>query len=258
MSSRIEAEGAALEWRVTPWDEEVFGYPCAEITHFEARDVKAGEEVMAQFDGWAISNAVKFAYGRFESTKTIKAVMANSGFYFAEASYRVCCRKVAKSDEFDRLIMSGPKLVEANDSELEEISEILASEFNFSRIHEDPWVPPEQASQRYRNWVSDLRSQEQEIYAYKVADRVIGLHVQRTTGERVDLTLSGLRQSHSLFGASLWAERMKLNRDAGVREAWTVISAANLPALKLSLHFGFQLEEFLLGFHKRWSSPGDL
>ncbi len=249
---RLHNDHAALECRRTPWDERVFGFPCAEITHFHASNEVAGSDVLRLFEAWAQAQEVQFAYGRFEPTQLVKQIVQQAGFYFAEASYRIRHHKLQGSDAFDRLIRSGPVLEPANEADYEALRTILATEFEHGRIHEDPWVEPATAALRYRNWLTDLIAQRHEVYTYRLKGEVIGLHIQRGDAEKVDLVLTGVRRSHALLGVSLWAEVLRLNRLRGVRETHTLISAANVPIVNLYRRFEFQFESLLLGYHKRW------
>lgn len=243
---------ASLVCRRTPWDDRIFCFPCAEITHFQTENEAAGRHVFQQFEDWAQVQGVHFAYGRFEPTRLVKQALYQAGFYFAEASYRIRHSKMQGSDAFDRLIRPGPMLEPATEADHEALRIILANDFEHGRIHEDPWVEPAVASLRYRNWLTDLLEQQHEVYAYCLKDEVIGLHIQRGDGEKVDLVLTGVKRSHALLGASLWAQVLRLNRIRGAREAHTLISAANLPIVNLYRRFEFQFEALLLGFHKRW------
>jgi hypothetical protein len=250
---RLHNDHATLECRLTPWDERVFGFPCAEITHFQAEHGAAGLEVLNQFEAWGQAQGVKFAYGRFQPTRLVKQAVHQAGFYFAEASYRIRHHKLQGTDAFDRLIRPGPVLESANEADHDTLSTILATDFEHGRIHEDPWVEPAVASLRYRNWLTDLLAQQYEVYTYRLKGEVIGLHIQRGEGEAVELVLTGVKRSHALLGVSLWAQALRLNRLRGVRETQTLISAANLPIVNLYRRFEFHFEELLLGFHKRWS-----
>jgi hypothetical protein len=250
---RLDNDNATLECRRTPWDELVFGFPCAEITHFQAEHEAAGLDVLSQFEAWAQSQGVQFAYGRFEPTQLVKQTVHQAGFYFAEASYRIRHHKLQGSDAFDRLIRPGPVLEPANESDHEALRNILATDFEHGRIHEDPWVESAIASLRYRNWFSDLLEQH-EVFTYRSNGKVIGLHIQRSVGVKVDLVLTGVKRSHALLGVSLWSEVMRMNRLRGINEMHTLISAANIPVINLYRRLEFQFEVLLLGFHKRWST----
>lgn len=249
---RLHNHHAALDCRRTPWDERVFGFACAEITQFQAQDKEAGLEVLSQFETWAQAQGVKFAYGRFEPTQLVKQVVHQGGFYFSEASYRIHYKKLQSSEAFDRLIRPGPVLEPATEADHDALRNILATDFEHGRIHEDPWVDPNHASQRYQNWLSDLISQNYEVFTYRLKNKIIGIHVQRSDQGKVDLILTGVKKSHALLGASLWADVIKLNRQRGLREAETLISASNIPIVNLYQKFNFQFESLLLGFHKRW------
>lgn len=249
---RLTHHASSLDWRLTPWDERVFGFPCAEIVSLVAPDLSTLAALLSQFDDWASLEGVQFAYGRFAPTTVNKQAFHAAGFYFAEASYQLRHSKIQTSEAFDRLIRPGPLLVPALESELPALQDILAADFEHGRIHEDPWVSQADAAQRYRNWLRDLHAQSYEIFTYKLKGEVIGLHVQRTHEGTTDLVLTGAKRSHALLAVSLWAEALKLNRQRGTRVVHTMISAANIPILNLYRRFEFQFDSMLLGFHKRY------
>ena len=245
---------AVLECRLTPWDERVFGYPCAEITllNIATSDEVAILALFASFDEWVKKQGVRFAYGRFSPSALEKRTLHQAGFYFAEASYRIRHTRIQSTESFDRLIRPGPVLEPAREEDYPALQDILAQDFHHGRVHEDPWVLPEDAARRYRFWLNDLSAQKHEILTYRFKDEVIGLHIQRATDAVVDLVLTGVKRSHSLLGVPLWAEVLRLNRQRGIREAHTLISAANVPILNLYRRFEFQFDSLLLGFHKRY------
>lgn len=243
-----------LECRRTPWDERVFGHPCAEITRLDVAgaDDTAVMSLLARFDTWAVEEGVRFAYGRFTPSAQEKRTLHLSNFYFAEASYRIRHTRIQSTETFDRLIRPGPVLEPAREEDYPALQDILAEDFLHGRIHEDPWVSREDAAQRYRLWLLDLVAQRHEVLTYRLKGEVIGLHVQRATDTVADLVLTGVKRSHALLGVPLWAEALRLNRLRGIREAHTLISAANVPILNLYRRFDFQFEALLLGFHKRY------
>ncbi|MFT7721738.1 MAG: hypothetical protein QM788_02745 [Roseateles sp.] len=247
-------DAAVLECRRTPWDERVFGHPCAEITRLDAAaaDDAAIASLLARFDEWAAQEGVRFAYGRFTPTPSEKRTLHQAGFYFAEASYRIRHTRIQSTEAFDRLIRPGPVLEPAREDDHPVLQDILAADFQHGRIHEDPWVSPEDAARRYRLWLLDLVTQTHEVLTYRLKGEVIGLHVQRATDTVADLVLTGVKRSHALLGVPLWAEALRLNRLRGIREAHTLISAANVPILNLYRRFEFQFDALLLGFHKRY------
>lgn len=249
---RLQVKEGILLCRRTPWDERIFGYPCAEITEISAQNEVSAKCLLKEFEAWAASEKIQFAYGRVTPTQVNKKVFQNAGFYYGEASYKLTYEKVQSRTEYESLIRSGPEMQPADKDEIEEIRNILGSDFHFGRLHEDPWVDSAASAQRYRNWLTDLIAQKHDIFSYRVKRKVVGLHIQRTSGDNVDLVLTGLRRSHSVLCLTLWATVLKFNRDHGAKRLQTLISAANIPVVNLYMQFGFRFEAFLIGFHKRW------
>ena len=246
------SQTALLDYRPTPWDEIIFGFPCAEILSLTATNDEELTHLLTEFNAVAIRSGVKFAYSRVDSSARNKRAFHAAGFYFAEASYKIQNTRIQASSKFDCLIRSGPELVLATPDDHEAIREILAEDFKHGRIHGDPWVTQQQAADRYRNWLLDLINQEHEVYTYRNKGEVIGLHIQFGSDQSADLVLTGLKRSHALLGASLWADVLRMNRLRGVHVVHTMISAANIPIINLYRHFEFQFEAFLCGFHKRY------
>lgn len=246
--------GARLSWRPAPWDAAVLGHGCAEILSCEAADAAALTELLAAFNQLAVDQAIRLAYTRAEPTAMHKQAFHAAGFYFAEASYLISQPRLQASAGHDRLVRRGLSLAPAEPGDLPAIRDILANDFAHGRIHEDPWVRPDQAAARNRAWLDDLLRQGHEVLAYRHGDSVIGLHIQHSAGSRTDWVLTGVQRSHALLGASLWAEALRLNRLRGLREVHTLVSAANLPILNLYRQLGFQFDSLLCGFHRRYGS----
>lgn len=249
---RLTYHNALLECRRTPWDERIFAFPCAEITTLQAIEFQEASALLRQFDAWARQEDINFAYGRFEPSVVNKKALYGAGFYFAEASYRLHHARIQYSQALDELIRPGLRLAPAQSADFPVMQEILAADFEHGRIHEDPWVQRSEAADRYRYWLLDLQAQAYTILAYQLKGQTIGLHIQRNHSDSTEWILTGLKRSHALLGASLWADVLKWNRERGVHKVSTLVSAANIPILNLYKRLDFQFESLWLGFHKRY------
>jgi hypothetical protein len=253
MTESLEHQGAVLEFRPAPWDERSLGFPCLEFLRLQADSDEQADELLARFHAEAAARGVRLAYGRVPADSALcKRALHRAGFYYAESSYRISHRKLAASAELDALIRRGPELGLAEPQELDAIRDILVADFAHGRFHEDPWITPGQAQARYAGWLPDLVAQHHEVYAYRLKGEVIGLHIQKSRDGVGDFVLTGVKASHALLGASLWAEAMRLARGQGLREVHTLISAANLPIINLYRRLGFNFDALLTGFHRRY------
>jgi hypothetical protein len=250
----IELSAATrLTYRTAPWDARVLGGPVLDITTFEGSAPDELRALLVRFDAVAAATGAGLAYVRVDGeARAQKRALLEDGFAHVETSYRVAHTRVQQAAEHDRFVRRGAELVPADGAALDVIRRILAEDFEHGRLHEDPWVPREAAAARYRNWLDDLVAQEHEIYAYVAQGRVVGLHVQKRRGDVADLVLTGVTRSHALLGVPLWATALRLVREQGVREARTLISAANVPIVNLYARLGFTFTTCLLGFHKRY------
>ncbi|MCC7053577.1 MAG: hypothetical protein IT355_09930 [Gemmatimonadaceae bacterium] len=248
------SDSTALEFREAPWDQRTLGFPCLEITALRGEDPAELAALLAAFDAEAARRDAGFAYTRVAAdARALRRALTEAGFYHAECSFRVAHTQVQKSGEMDRWIRRGAVLRPAGPEDHEAMESILESAFEHGRFHEDLYISRELAGLRYRRWLADLVAQGSEVYAYCAGDDVIGLHVQQRHGDVADLILTGVKTSHALMGVPLWAEVMRLVRTQEVREARTLISAANVPIVNLYSRFNFTFQALLSGYHKRYS-----
>ena len=248
------SDRTTLEYRDAPWDQRTLGYPCLEITSLIGTDEAELAALLARFDAEADRHDAGFAYTRVSGdAKAQRRALSEAGFYHAESSYRVAHSQVQRATATDRYLRRGTELRPALETDFEAIADILERAFEHGRLHEDLYITRELAGLRYRRWLPDLVAQHAEIYAYVAGSEVIGLHVQRRSGDVADLIVTGVKSSHALMGVPLWAEVMRLIRSQGVREARTLISAANVPIMNLYSRLEFTFQELLCGYHKRFA-----
>ncbi len=247
------SDHTALEYRDAPWDERTLGYPCLEITAIRGDLDAELAQVLTDFDAAVQQRGAGLVYTRVPAdARAQRRALNDAGFYCAEVSYRVAHSQVQKATETDRFIRRGAELRLAVPADYPAIEEILGTAFEHGRFQEDLYLGRDVAGLRYRRWLGDLVAQHAEIYAYVAGAEVIGLHVQHRIGDAADLILTGVKTSHALLGVPLWAEVMRLVRTQEIREARTLISAANLPIVNLYSRFGFSFQELLCGYHKHY------
>jgi len=131
---------------------------------------------------------------------------------------------------------------------IEEIEDISASEFSFGRFYEDPFIHPEIAKVRNKNWISDLINQESIIKILKKKNNVVGFMAYKVEENRVDLVLGGIKEKYRHMAYGFWANIFLGLKD--VKEIHTVISSSNIDVLNLYKYFGFKFESPQFGFHK--------
>jgi L-amino acid N-acyltransferase YncA len=247
------SDRTTLEFRDAPWDQRTLGFPCLEITALHGADDAELASLLASFDAEAARRDAGFAYTRVSAdARAQRRALTEAGFYYAESSFRMAHTQVQKSADLDRWLRRGALLRPAVPSDHEAMASILETAFEHGRFHEDLYIPRDVAGLRYRRWLGDLVHQQAELYAYVVGDDVIGLHVQTRHDDVADLILTGVKTSHALMGVPLWAEVMRLIRTQEIREARTLISAANVPIVNLYSRFNFTFQALLSGYHKRY------
>jgi L-amino acid N-acyltransferase YncA len=248
------SDTTTLEFRDAPWDERTLGFPCLEITTLTGDVETELKPLLQDFEAEAMRRKAGLAYTRVPAdARAQRRTLTEAGFYHAESSFRVSHTNVQRTDAMDRWIRRTAGLRPATPADYPAIADILERAFEHGRFHEDLYVTRELAGLRYKRWLPDLVAQAHEVYAYVAEDQVIGLHVQQRHGDIADLVLTGVKTSHALMGVPLWAEVMRLLRTQGIREAKTLISAANVPIVNLYSRFDFTFQTLLCGYHKHYS-----
>lgn len=132
--------------------------------------------------------------------------------------------------------------------EVIEVEFLAENIFSFGRFYEDPFINRVEASNRSKNWISDLIKQEAKIKVLKKRGVVVGFMAYKISNNKVDLILGGVKANFRHLAYGFWANILLEFR--GMSEIKTVISSTNIDVLNLYSYFGFKFTNPRLGMHK--------
>lgn len=237
-------------FRPTPWDTKVFGFNTNEIKEFRCEDSALLDSLLKKFDSHNKQNNIRFTYTRIDANERfLKKQLQEAGFYYAETSFYLTKKDLQQAEFCLKMKCSLPLATPAEDDFLQ-IKEIAKNDFSYGRFHEDPHIDAEKAKARFVNWIDEMIKEDKEFLVHKKDHEVAGFHVQSVSDDTCDMILTGTRKERSMVSYYLWATVLENLRKRGIKEASTMISAANVQIVNLYSFFDFHFEKTLLGFHK--------
>jgi hypothetical protein len=245
-----------ISYILTPWDSAVFKVKTAEIV-FDETKVYSYEEISQRFneiEEKLAKETIEFCYTRVNSNDIrLRKLLFEKRFYFAESSLEISKLKIQK---FEPKKLPPVSLHLAKKEDISEVKSIAVSAFDFSRFHEDPYIPLEAAQLRYDNWINDLVKQGAIIHLAKVSDQIVGINIQKIDSlkKEASLILCGCKKGAELYVLSLWNEILSFNKEVGIRKISTLISASNTNMVNIYAHFDFKINNNLFGYHKNYNN----
>ena len=135
----------------------------------------------------------------------------------------------------------------ATPSDVERVlAEVRGGVFQTDRCALDPAFAPGLAAQRYGNWIGDELERGAEIYITSFKGEDLGFSVLKDRGQG---------QFHGLFGAlysgnkylalgfSVGWTNLVVAKQRGGRNIETAVSTNNVPAVKMNLSIGYEIQE---------------
>lgn len=245
-----------ISYTLTPWDSSVFKVKTAEF-FFKETTSYSYEEIEArleEIEKELVQENVEFCYTRINSDDIrLRKLLFEKRFYFAESSLEISKLKIQK---FEPKKLPPVSLHLAKKEDISEVKSIAVSAFDFSRFHEDPYIPLEAAQLRYDNWINDLVKQGAIIHLAKVSDQIVGINIQKIDSlkKEASLILCGCKKGAELYVLSLWNEILSYNKEVGIRKISTLISASNTNMVNIYAHFDFKINNNLFGYHKNYNN----
>jgi len=241
----IELSNSSCEWRLTPWDSRVFGFPTSEIKNINYQD-NGIRDLLLAVDDINMNSNIQMTYFRHNANdQKLKKVAIEHNYQIKEFSFYTYHNNVMK-------IPKAPLKLEfqrAGIEHLEEIQRIAMNSFQHGRFHEDPFIPYEWAQKRYENWIADLISTD--FYIFRIKNQIGGFFCYTKKDGEIDMPISGLSQDALKLGGFLWVNMFhfisELENTTRIRN---LISGANTAVVNLYARLGFSFDEPLFGYHK--------
>ncbi len=214
--------------RPVPWDSEVFGIDCFEITHVDA---------------YSLARACKRPghYTVKIDPLTDKGMLHRHGFYYVDTLIEPVC------DDPDRLThYRHPDCSISTDVAVDMLEPMCRASFLHGRFHRDFNVPSKAADQRYVRWLNQLQ-REGEIFALLYRRQTAGFIACR----QGSLLLHAIRDEFRGKGLAkyFWSAVCEQLFRQGNAPVSSSISAANLPVLNLYSRLGFRFKSAVDVYH---------
>ena len=250
-TTRIEADGAALDCSLVPWDSASFGFPVAQITRVELGQDAQVEAMLQAFDAWCADHDVRLVSCRLDHLQLRESMaLEGHGFRFVELVYE------PRLDAFDGV--ADPRheiqVSKAAQGDLDSIEEIAYSAFDTGRFVLDPRLAPELSQRRYATWVRSCFAEPRHIVLKAEADGdLLGFFIaEHRPDDSVywHLTAIAPRWQGKGLGLSLWRTMLLRHKAEGATSVGTTISGHNLPAINLYARLGFSFSSAKMTFHR--------
>jgi len=253
MTSTIETGDCSLTYRNTPWDAKAFGFPTREILMIEHNgNADAIKALLNEYDHRNRSDGIQFTYTRANSNdKQLKAMLQQNQFYFAEASYFIRKTDIGSFDS-QKLVPRTIDLEVPTKKDLPQLRDLAENSFDYSRFHEDPYLPERFARVRYKNWIDNIMDTNNHLLVHRKKEEIIAFSASNIHDDGVTMTLVGTKKGSSTIALFFWRSIFEDFKKREIKSCCTTISASNLGIMKLYTFFQFRFEALFLGFHKKY------
>jgi hypothetical protein len=245
---KITIGNSHLDYRFNPWDHESTGLKISEILDFQLGDHFV--HVYDQYKKYCIANNIDHSMARISSKdQQVKLTLSSFGFLNVETTYEISCRAKNLKNINTKDIKNKTLETECDISDLQSLA---SSIFDYGRFSEDVLIGKDLANKRYGHWAKQLCESGVSRKFLFSKDELIGFMFYDVQGSEVKLILGGLSRSYSHLGQKFWSQVfLSIPNDCIIS---TSISANNLGVLNLYSRFGFNFNNSLAGYHKKWSS----
>jgi GNAT superfamily N-acetyltransferase len=248
--TRIEKDGAAIEYSLVPWDAEIFGFPVAQVGSIELDEGADGAPALQAFDAWCGKQHVRLVSCRLDHLQLRESMaLEGIGFRFVELVY------APRFDAFHSIEVPAHaiEVSQATSDDLGRIQDIAESAFTTGRFLLDWRLPPELSRRRYATWVrNSFDSTDQQILKAEVDGDLVGFFIVEERPDRSvywHLTAIAPRWQGKGIGLSVWRTMLMRHRTEGATFVETTISGHNAPVMNLYARLGFRFSSAQMTFH---------
>lgn len=247
---KFSDDGLEFDFCHTPWDEEIFGVPIAQIESFEVKNSEIAASSFEKFKEWLTSEDIRLCSARIPQSHVIEvAFLQGQRFKFVELNF---CPELAldfttqeSEEEIDI------KVVQKAD--WDEMVRIASQVFKIGRFHNDPELGPVLGNLRYKHWMQNsLRDPDQITYKVMWQNRMAAFFVCQSDDDRVvNWQLNAMLPEFvgKGIGKRIWKEMMLHHSEEGLVKVRTSISSHNAAALNLYVSLGFRFLEPSVTLH---------
>ena len=239
-----------------PWDEEIFGFPVANLELGaeppRTQDLTGFADALAEFSTKTKAQLIStHAPG---DDLSAMAWLVKAGFSPVEFSLTATLTRLQSA----KLPSSPLPLRKAVPEDLESLCAIAGTAFQFGRYHTDPRFPRELANARYVHWIrSAVESANADDHVFVLEQRgaVAGFMDVVISEGRADLRLGAVDPSISAgfpgAGLSLYFGSVQAAKELGAKSISTKFAAANTRVLNVfsAMGFRFSKPEVVLHWH---------
>lgn len=239
----------SLTWRDTPWDQKVFQKKTVELLSVECNCSQICTEMLKAFEADIESELI---YGRFNASDQIKKkALLDASYFPCETALDIVLPKL-ESYQLPGIFRKRKLSIESPDSNVQtQIAEAASRMFNYSRFHEDPYIPVELANQRMSSWTVDLFQKNVPALVHtNPKGKLIAFLFYQTEEKTVDLILGGSVMGQGMYAPFFFGSIIQHFMDQGKKKIRTTVSAANKGILNLYIALGFNVSETKMDYHK--------
>jgi GNAT superfamily N-acetyltransferase len=236
-------------------DSELFGFRIARIP-----GSSLDREEAARVDDWCRANDVRCLYFLADPEDAETARVA------AEGDYRVVDIRISIRRSLEGLAElaidapGGMEVDEAAEPDLAYLRDLAAESHRGSRFYSDGGFPVERCAALYRAWIDrGFRDPERSICVARVDGAPAGYQVVGPAApdgtRKLELLAVDPRHHRRGVGPALVLSAMRLNASQGASATGTILSAGNVPSIRLHERLGFVTEGVQVWHHK-WYGGG--
>lgn len=245
---KIIVGNSCLKHRFNLWDYESTSLKISEILDFQLGDHFA--HAYDQYEKYCISNNMEHSITRISGKdQQSRSILSSLGFLSVETTYEISCRVKNLKNINTKDLRNKTLGTECNIYDLQSLASNI---FDYGRFSEDVLIGKELANKRYGHWAKQLYESGVPRKFLFSKDQLIGFMFYDVQESEVKLILGGLSRIYSHLGQKFWSQVfLSIPSDHMIK---TSISANNLGVLNLYSRFGFNFNNSLVGYHKKWSS----
>ena len=244
---KIVFNNSFIEYRKTPWDENVFQISTLEINKIHGSNIEEITYLLNKLEG-SIKNKGLIYFRENSNNIFLKKILLMNGFYITEASAKLINSQIQKINFklFNRFLNLENKMKKEY---IEDIKNIAYTSFEYSRFHEDPFIDIEKARKRYINWIDDLLDTK-NVLLYKSNGQIVSFMFYEKKDKKVNLILGGSKKEYGLITPLFFSSVMEYLKKINIKKVEVLISMSNIVIFNLYIKLGFTIKTSMFDYHK--------